>query len=138
MVLGRLDRTAIGHIHQCALPGLVNTQGFTFFVDMGNHHPGHLIGIGGKSPLAHTQFLKFFKQMLVEFGVFNNGEGNAKYRLNTGSDEVLSDTNGFFTHIFRCTTGRRQVGDAFPQTADLNHFGCGNQDAAVVHACAHA
>ena len=46
MVLGRVNFPAIGHIHQDAFAGFVDTQRFAFFVDMIDHQFGDVKWIG--------------------------------------------------------------------------------------------
>ena len=130
--LSRIDIASIGHIHQDAFAGFVDTQGFAFFVDMIDHQFSNVKWIGGKSPFAHAQLLKLSKQVLVEFGAFDDGEGHAEDRKHTGGYKVLPDGDGLFTHILGCASGHGQIGDAVAQATGFDHFSAGNQNAAVV------
>ena len=80
--LGSVDGTAVLHIHQNAFPGLIQPQGFSFLIDMGDHELGDFVRPHGESPFAETHGFQLFEQVLVELGAFHDGKGDAEYRIN--------------------------------------------------------
>ena len=53
--------------------------------------------------------------------------GHTEDSKDTGGHEILPDGDGLFTHVFRCTSGHRQIGDTVSQPTGFNHLRTGNQ-----------
>ncbi len=125
------------HIEEHAFPGLVDTQGGTFLVDVGDHLLGHFIGIFHKIPLAAVDLFQTAEQVISQDVGAGGGPGDAEQGVDPGGDKVLADGNGLLTHPLGGGAGRRQVADVIAQAAGLDAGGGGHQDPGVVHAGAH-
>src|SRR5208337_1105952 len=87
-----------GHVEEHPLSGLLQAQGLSLLVDVGDHELSRLQGIGLEGPHAFVHLLVLFEEVLREGLAPQGGEGGAEDGIDTGCDEVLADGEGLLAH----------------------------------------
>jgi hypothetical protein len=79
-------------------PGLINAECFPFFIDVGDHHLRHFVGICRKAPLSEALFFQSVKEEIMKFRPLDNRKSHSEYRKHPGRNKILTYGYGLFTH----------------------------------------